>query len=319
MDLSFLTPAAALVGLLGLLALAMLVLAERRSRRVCAAVGLPPRPRHRALVDAAAIVAIASLLALAAAQPVASSIQQRPGRSDAQVIAVLDVSRSMLARSNAGAPHRLERSRAIAKEVRSAFPEVEFGITSLTDRVLPHLFPSLSQDAFNATIDLAVDIERPPPDRRASRATALAALGDLARNSFYDDVPRRIALVLTDGESVPVDLATLRARLFGSGVASVIVHVWRGDESVYRSDGAVERAYRPDRTSRVMLGRLAAAVDGRLFDEAETARTIDAVDELLATGSLSGGTPELRTVQLAPYTVLMAALPLLFLLARRNF
>ena len=37
------------------------------------------------------------------------------------------------------------------------------GIASLTDRVLPHLFPSTDVDVFEATIERSMAIERPPP------------------------------------------------------------------------------------------------------------------------------------------------------------
>ena len=59
------------------------------------------------------------------------------------------------------------------------------GVASLTDRVLPHLFPTLGANAFAAVVDSGIGIERPPPDRRARRATAFLALGDLGRVAFH--------------------------------------------------------------------------------------------------------------------------------------
>ena len=319
MRVSFLSPEAALVGLVALLALGALVAGRRRSERACAALALAP-PRTRSLVlDAGALVALGALLALAAAQPVVSSLTVVEGRTDAEAIVVVDITRSMLARGQ-GQPTRLERARAYAKEFRSRLPAVPVGVASLSDRALPHLFPSLSANAFAATVDRAIGIERPPPDRRTrTRATSFAALTDLPRMNFFGPrASRRIAIFLTDGETLAVDLNGLREAFVGGRVQLVLVHVWRAGERVYVARGDAER-YRPDPTSRATLSRMATAVEGAAFTEREIDAALADVRSRLGEGPVDARGEELAGVALGPAVAAAAFLPLMVLLARRNF
>ena len=84
-------------------------------------------------------------------------------RRDADVFIVIDTSRSMLAATAAGAPTRFERATAIAKRLRDATPTAAVGIASLTDRVLPHLFPTEDRAEFDVTLRDAIAVQRPPP------------------------------------------------------------------------------------------------------------------------------------------------------------
>jgi hypothetical protein len=319
-SLSFLTPAAGLVGLVGLLALLVLRSAVRRSEALCSVLGLDPDRRRKTLRESLPLVAIALLLAFAAAQPVVSTRQAREGREGVEVITVVDVTRSMLARRSPTEPTRLDRARSLSKEVRAQLTDVEFGVASITDRVLPHLFPTLGVNSFAATIDRAIGIERPPPDRRSRRATALGALADMPRlNFFADDAYRRVLLVVTDGETVPVDLATIRTRLVNGRIATIFVHVWRHDEAVFESEETVNDAYQPDPTSIRALRRIAGALDGALYREGEEREVVAEIRRLVGEGPTVPRGRELRSIALAPHVAAVAFLPLLLLLRRRNF
>lgn len=319
MNVSFLSPWAAAVGVAALAGVAVLIASERRSRRLCGILGLVPRPRWSFALDAGALLAVGALLGLAAAQPVASRIQSTSGRTDAEAIAVFDISRSMQAQPSRTAPTRLDRARSLAKELRSSFAEVPVGVSSLTDRLLPHLFPTLSETAFTSTVDRAVDIERPPPDRRAERATSLGALADLGRQNYFSRAARtRVAVVFTDGESIPFTLAELRAPLVLGRVSTYFVHVSDDDDRVYSPRGQVER-YRPDPRGRAVLDRIANDLGGGVFRENQIASLQRIVQQRLGTGTLAARGRELRAVPLAPYAAAAAALPLAFLLLRRNF
>ena len=171
---------------------------------------------------------MAGLIALACAQPVVSSTGRLEGRDGVEAYVVIDITRSMLARRAPSEPTRLERAQSFAKEIRAQIPDVRVGVVSLTDRMLPHLFPTLSENAFVAVTDRAIGIERPPPDRRTRRATSLNALGDFGRAAFFDSLStRRLIIVLTDGETLPVDYETLSQRLVDGRVATVLVQFWR--------------------------------------------------------------------------------------------
>jgi hypothetical protein len=319
MSLSFLSPYAAVAGLVGGLALLALRATRRRSARVEAALRLDPPRRSTFLLDLGLIVAVAVLLALAAAQPVVSATASTEGREGAEVIVVVDITRSMLARRAPTEPTRLERAQLIGKELRAGVPDVRFGVASLTDRILPHLFPTLSANAFTATIDRAIGIERPPPDRRANRATSIGAIEDLGRANFFEqESTRRLAVVITDGETVPVEFGRLSSRLEEGQVKTLFVHVWREDEAIFEADGTQNSLYKPDVTAPRDLRRIAGALDSAVFAEAEVPELVAAVEGQLGTGPLVGQARELESRELAPYLVAFSAFPLLLLLWRRN-
>jgi hypothetical protein len=319
MTLTFLSPLAGLVGLLALLGIAALVRSERRSRRLCAVLGLRPRSRLAPVVRALAIAAAGALLGIAAAQPVVAEPRLKQGRTDAGALFVFDISRSMLARSSLSSPSRFDRARKLAVELRAQIPEVPAGVASLTDRVLPLLFPTPDESAFDATVTRALGIERPPPDRSGhGRATSLAALGNLGRlNFFAPNALKRVAVVLTDGESLPVNVPLLRDRLDQGGIKPVFIRVWAADERVFDARGR-PAAYRPDPASGGALSELATAVFGRAVGEGKPGRALDAIRSAVGEGPTGPAGRELHTEALAPYAVLAAGLPLLFLLWRRN-
>ena len=169
-SLVFLTPIGALLAFGVALPLVALLLVRRRAGRLRGQLGLAEPPSRRLVILLGAVLAAGACLGFAAAQPVIERTKTLRTRTDAEAFIVLDVSRSMLAQRDTGSPTRLERARAAAKELRSAWPEVPVGVASLTDRVLPHLFPSVDESVFAATIDRSLGIEQPPP--RSSLATS---------------------------------------------------------------------------------------------------------------------------------------------------
>ena len=320
MTLSFLTPWAALVGLLGGIALWALVAAERRTRGLARALGLVPRRRLGAALPALAVVLTAVLLSLAAAQPVVATVRSGEGRTDAEALFVVDISRSMQARRGPNGVTRIDRARAIAKDVRAALPGVPVGIASLTDRVLPHLFPTTNQDVFLATLDRALGIERPPPDRSGrGRATSLRALAALGTANFFGPGARkRVAIVLTDGESLPVRPGPLEAALARGDVTLFLVHVWDLEERIFRPGGRPLSEYLADPDTPGFLESLANTIDARLFTEDDAGRVAEAARSAIGSGPTGPSGRELQSFELAPYAVLASFVPLLFLVWRRN-
>lgn len=292
---------------------------RRRSARIEATLGLDaPRPSSFGL-DAVLVLTVAGLLALAAAQPVVSATASTKGRSGAEVYVVVDITRSMLARRAPREPTRLERAKRIAALLRAGVPDVRMGVASLTDRVLPHLFPTLSTNAFTATVDRAIDIERPPPDRRSRRATALGALEDLGQASFYEpDTRHRLAVVLTDGESLPIEFDRLGTNLRVGRIRTLFVHLWRDDEAIFKANGQRNPDYRPDPRAPRDLRRIAGAVDGVVFAEPEVQELVAAVAGQIGTGDMVVQSRQLVSGELAPLLVALSAFPLFLLLWRRN-
>jgi len=316
----FLSPGAALVGLAILVALGVLVAAERRSRRVARALGLPPQRRRAALPVAVALALTGAIVALAASQPVVSAVRTKEARTDAEVIFVFDITRSMLASSRPGSPTRFARERAAAKKLRGSLVEVPVGVASLTDRLLPHLFPTPSLNTFTATVDRVLGIERPPPDRaRRGVATAFPALAVLgSQNYFGEEAAKRVAVVFTDGESSPFDAPTLARPLERARVQTVFVHFWSPDERVYKRDGSLER-YRPEPGTDTRLADIAGALKGTAHNEDELGEALEEIRRALGEGPVGAYGRELQTRTLSVYVLPFAFVPLAFVLWRRNF
>ena len=170
-----------------------------------------------------------------------------------------------------------------------------------------------------SVVDRAIGIERPPPDRRANKATAFSALGDIGRTAFFRrETARRVLVVVSDGETLPVDLEALRDRLTEGRISVVFVQVWRGDEAVFDENGDRDPAYRPDRTGGRTLRRVAGALEAPVLNEGDTGALAAAVRERVGTGTLVPQGRQVVSYQLAPHALAVAFLPLALILYRRN-
>src|SRR5215213_9762017 len=303
MEVTLLTPSGAALALAVVVPLLAFRLLSHRAQAVRAALRLPEPGRLARAVPIAAIVVAAALLGLAAAQPRIEWTSERAVRADAEVFVVVDTSRSMLARTNPGAPIRYDRATDAALRIRRALPEVRVGIASFTDRVLPHLFPSLDEDVFRATLLRSIGIDRPPPRGAFSTtATRLESLETIVSQRYFSPgVRNRLIVVLTDGESVPIAGARIAVSFRRPpGVRSIFVHFWDESEGVY--DGAVpEPQYRPDPRARGILESAAATVGGAVFDESELDAAIGEAKKLLGSGETVREGDRRNRLALAPY------------------
>jgi hypothetical protein len=316
--LTFLSPAGGLVALGIVVPIAALLLAERRVARARELLRLaaPGAQGWRAIV--AALAAVPLLLGVAAAQPAVRTQHGTRLRTDAQAIFVLDVSRSMSAAAEPRGRSRLARAREAALRLHSGLTEIPSGVATLTDRVLPDLFPVGDAATFASTVQ-HIGIEQPPPQSIAVNATTLAPLADVATQGYYLPAARkRLLVVLTDGESQSFSAAAVaRALRSGPGVSLVLVRFWAEDERVFGSSEQPE-SYRPDPESGPALEGLAAATGGRVFAEGDLGAATAFARSALGTGPTTARGRELRTTPLAPYVAAAALVPLLFVLRRRN-
>jgi len=320
MSFTLLTPLGAVLGLAVALPLAALVLVRRRGFEVRRAIGLPEPTALARRLPVAALFGTALLLGLAAAQPRLEWTSARQVRSDAEAFVVLDTSRSMLARSGPGSPIRYDRASRAALRFRSAFEDVPVGIASFTDRVLPHLFPSVDDDVFVATLRRSIGIDRPPPQGTfASTATRLAALESVVSRRFFTPTSRaRLLLVITDGESVPISGAKIGAAFRRPpGVDTIFLHVWDGSERVYHGADP-EPQYSPDPRSRGILDAAAATLGGYVYGEDELGAAIVKAHDLLGDGTTVTRGERRNQLALAPYLAGAVFLPLALLLWRRD-
>jgi hypothetical protein len=326
--LHFLTPKGALLVLLVLVPLAAFLGVSRRATGVREALGVPALPESARVVPFVAVLSVGVLLGLAAAQPLVERSAERKVRSDAEAYVVLDVTRSMLARQGLRGQMRIERAKHVAEELRATLPDVKVGVASLTNRVLPHLFPSADQDVFRATLEKSVGVERPAPGTgfiiapgqvSSRNATVLAALVGMGTQGFFSpEARKRVVVVLTDGESPDVSADRVGSSFRRAGIQAVFLRLWGFGERVF-TNGDAEPQYRPDPQSRAILESLAAATGGRAFDEADLAGAERKVHEDLGTGPAEAEARERgHRLPLAPYLAAVAVLPLGLLLWRRD-
>lgn len=320
MSLTVLTPLGALLALGIIVPLVALLLARRKAVRVRDVLGVEQPSRRAVAVPLAALALGATLLGLAAAQPVFEWTRDRTVRTDAEAFVVVDVSRSMLAQQGPDSPQRLERARAVATSVRASLPDVPVGVATLTDRVLPHLFPSTDQEVFEATLRRSIGIEKPPPRSSfATGATSLNALAALRGLRFFTPKSTaRLAIVLTDGESQPVSNARIGGLLRRDPAIEVVfVQFWDEDERVYTRD-VPEPQYLPDPSARSALDRLAASADGSVYSESQVDAATSKARELLGGGPSVVIGEQAGQLALAPYLAFAALLPFGLLLWRRD-
>lgn len=316
--MTFLSPLGALVALAVVLPLGAYALLELRSRKVSERIGLTLPPLRTRFGIPVSLAVVAAFLGIAAAQPVISGTRTHSGRSDAQVYVLFDVSRSMLARSSAGAPDRLQRAKKLALKLRHGIPDVPFGVASLTDRVLPHLFPTLDPNVYESVIRDAVGIQRPPPSGTEDLATDFSTLGDVGTNNFYGaNAGKRVLVIFSDGESKYFDDAMLKKDFEQGNVHVLFVHLWGADEKIYLARNNVDPGYRPDPQSNQAVQRVAAAGGGEVLGE-DPGLLTSQVKGFLGSGPQTSIREQRTRVSLGPYVALLALLPLGFVLLRRN-
>lgn len=311
--MAFLTPLAALVALAVLAPLGALLLARIRAGAARRELGLAPPPRSSSVRRPACGVAAVLLLALAAAQPALTHTSSRRERTDAAALFVFDTSRSMQASATPDAPTRLQRAVAAAVKLRAAIPGVPAGIATLTDRVLPDLLPVPDRGTFDGVARRAVSIEDPPPISNAVIGTSFAALRQVAGGDYFaPHVTRRLVILLSDGESAPVNPGQVAHALARShGYRLLAVRIGNAGERVFGAGGRAEPGYQPNPAAASIIGGLAAATGGRTFSEGAIGAAGSDLRALAGTGpSVEVGQTRSRQT-LAPFVAGLAGVLLL--------
>ena len=314
---TFLTPLGGLLVLAVVLPLAGLLLAQRRVSAARTLLRLPRPPEGAPRATIVALTAVPVLLGLAVAQPALRAPKTATVRTDAEAMFVLDTSRSMLASAGPGQPSRLARAQRAAVRLRAAIDDVPAGVGTLTDRALPNLLPNADTAAFDATVERAVGIERPPPQEVNVNATTFAPLTELRTQGYYSASARRKLLVRADGRR---DALVRRRRGRQSaargkrGLADprALLEAGRaGLPPVGSAGGRVLPARgEPPRTRT----RLAAAAEGASFGEDELAAAAARARSDLGSGKTASQGIRPHTIPLAPYVAAASLLPLAFLL-----
>jgi hypothetical protein len=318
----FLAPLGWLVACAALVPVAAAVVRDRRERHVGRVLGLELAARRTRFAGAVAAMISVLLLAAATARPAVRTAGTTQLRTDAQAYFLIDISRSMLARRGLRGETRFARALAAAKRVRDGLADIPAGVASLTDRPLPHLFPSADRNVFSAVLEQSLGIERPPPMgsqelKPTHVQTNFMSIAELATAGYFDSKHRRrLVILFSDGESDTYSPAALVRPLAIAHVHLLVVRFWNAAERVY-SQGRPER-YRPNPASLPRLRELASRLGHEpVFDEKDTVGVVRAARSLLGHGpTVPVGRP--KRMELAPFAALAALLPIAFVLRRRD-
>jgi von Willebrand factor type A domain len=317
MEISFLTPLAGLVAVAVILPLIAFVRSEQRAARVRSVLRLAP-PGASGRLTVVVIVLLALLVGIGAAQPVIEERREHSARTDVQAFFLLDTSRSMLAAPAAGEATRFERAVEAARRVRDGLPELPVGVASLTDRVLPMVFPSANPETFDRVLRHSLGVDRPPSrEANNTRASALDATLVVPERNFFRGPQRRLLVVFTDAETQRLHPRRLENGFRESGIETILVRIGTPTERIYRPGGAVE-PYQPDPASASFADAYAQAVGGQAFAEDELHDAIDAARDAIGSGPSAPRVEASDVRPLGPFVFLAALVPLSFLLWRRN-
>jgi hypothetical protein len=316
--LSFLTPLAGVVAFAVILPLVAFTRTERRVERARSLLGLVS-PGSSTRLTIAALVAVAVLAGVGAAQPVLEERIERPARTDAQVFFAFDTSRSMLASQGRGKPNRFERAKAAALNMRAQLGDAPVGIASFTDRVLPHLFPSTNQKSFEGVLQDSIGIERPPSDSLNNKvATSLQTTEAFASGNYFQGPGRRLLVIFTDAETNNIGGEALKQAFAEDRIKVILVRFWSPGERIYRPDGIVESRYVSDPGSATSAREFARVVGGQAFDEGQIDPAVAAAKTVLGNKEAVRQVEAIKIRPLSPFLFLAALMPLSLLLWRRN-
>jgi Ca-activated chloride channel family protein len=173
---------------------------ERRRRRAIQAFGdanlieplsALPSEQRRALVAACGVAAIAlSLVALA--RPQSGSSNRTVAGSGADVLFLLDLSRSM--RSTDVLPSRLDAAKSAARAIAAALPSDRVGLLVFAGDGFLQLPATVDRSTFEAFLSAASPSDVPDP------ATNLEAAAGVVANVIRGDSTYTALVVLSDGE-----------------------------------------------------------------------------------------------------------------------
>jgi hypothetical protein len=318
--MSFLSPLGALVVLVGVVPVVAFVRSERARVRVTRLLRLHEVDSRVRLVPVVASCAIAGLLGIAATQPTIVRHSSQRIRTDAEAWFVLDTSLSMKASAGPRSPSRFTRAQALAIRLEDALGDIPVGLASVTDRVLPHLFPTTDRETFDLTVHKVIGIERPPPaDGFSTRITTLGSIARVVTGNFFaPTTTKRLLVVFTDGETKPFTDASI-GTVFRQppGVRSIFVRIWGAQERVY-DGGMKDPLYQPDPNSADYVHQLAATAGGTAVESRDFGRLVKTARADLGHGPTRVLGNERRQLALAPYLAALCFLPLVFVLWRRN-
>jgi hypothetical protein len=183
------------------------------------------------------------------------------------------------------------------------------GLSSLTNRLLPYLFPTSDPRAFDLVLDQSYGIQRPPPALTLDRwVTVFDPLSEVGLRGFFSPtVHKRVLVVLSDAEAHAFDAQGLRRRLNRSNTTPILVRFWRPGERIFRSNSRSYRATQPNALAALRRAGWPA------FSETQLGAAVRTIRATVGSGPLVEVGYRREDLKLAPFLALAAFVPLLVL------
>jgi hypothetical protein len=323
MGVTFAQPSAALVALVGIVPLVFAFAKLRAGRALRRELDLSAPSLRATLSRPLALLWLFALLGLAAAQPSIQRQREVRARSDAEVVVAIDNSRSMLASETLNGPRRFERALTFAQQLRTALPELPMGVSSLTNRLLPYLFPTTAPHDFSVVLEQAYGIESPPPSlafttlpgtsgaHAAKWVTSFAPVNQASTQAFFTPSARkRVLVLLSDAETQDFASKRVLRHLQEAGITPIVVRFWKADERVFRLDGGVE-PYVPTESDELEVLRRAGWT---AMAEGSVGPVVSRIRKAVGSGPVERVGLGRTRRPIAPALVVAALAPLLLLL-----
>jgi hypothetical protein len=188
--------------------------------------------------------------------------------------------------------------------VQAGVSDIPTGVATLTNRMMPLLFPTGDGRSVSAVIDHSLRIMQPPPiPYTTARESSLAALGLAADRSYFDPTARKRALVVfTDLDSDSFSLQGTLLALRRHGIEPFVVRVAQPGERVFDSTG---RPYAYRSVSTVTVADLRGA-NWHAFEERQSTQLVSAIRDYLGAGPVAGSGFVESQRNLAPFAALAA-------------
>jgi hypothetical protein len=188
------------------------------------------------------------------------------------------------------------------------------GLSSLTNRLLPYLFPTSDARTFDLVLDDAYGIQRPPPSITLDRwVTVFDPLAEVAvRRFFSPGVRTRVLVVLSDAEAHAFDARGVLRTIERSGTTPVVVRFWRPGERIFLRGSESYHATQPDALAALRRAGWPA------FSETQLGAAVRFIRKAVGSGPLVRVGYAQEDTQLAPLLALAAFVPLLLLVLPRG-
>lgn len=259
LDPGFLAPVWLLVGLVAMLAVALLEIGGYRRRieavrlfaasHLAAALTASVSPGKR-LMKAVLLVAATGLLFVAMARPHLFYDWQDESRTGVDVMLAVDCSKSMLTEDVR--PSRIERAKLAIADFADRLPDNRLGLIAFAGDAFLQCPLTLDHDAFQEAVqDLDTDtIPRPGTDIATAIDLAIDALKSQPNNTKF-------VILVTDGEDLEGRVldAAKRAAQAGLKIYTVGVGTPQGDRILERDD-AGNISYHQDANGQEVISKL---------------------------------------------------------------